>query len=307
MLNLQFLLLSLASLTLVLVGIGVIIVTSFFPLLSLKFLSPAPPLLPYITAISVVQIIHLRLLWISENHLAAYRWLWLPIRRLLLPLVMLIARFETSQEEVPTVYLKVSDLTVGEDTEKDILLKSFRPSVRRRYKQMEKTFRSHNIRHVAVQSESSLRLAQVVPILWQHERRQCKLDGKNVVEEFIKRFLVITVVPDGLLDLFYQDDKLVAIQMSIQQNNVLHWFMYFSKDSVTKSGIWFNGILLAMMRGLKLQLDYVNGQGHHTDSKIFAGFLPAEHADDELLSELFPWSFSQAMTESATQTSLWKD
>ena len=108
-------------------------------------------------------------------------------------------------------------------------------------------------------SEEALNLSNVVPIMVEHERRCCQADGKSLVEEFIKRFLVMTMTTNAVLDLYYKDgNELCSVQLSVKQGNVLHWFMYFSTES--RAGIWYHGILNAMIRGLEIpSVRYING------------------------------------------------
>lgn len=156
-----------------------------------------------------------------------------------------------------------------------------------------------------------MRACDVVPLIWTHEKRQVKQNGKNLIEEFIKRVLVILVVPDGILDLYYepsQPHKPIAVQMSILQGDVYHWFMYFSADSATKSGIWFQGILLAMTRGVVMpNVRFVNAQCHHADSKRNAGFLPAMPDETNLLKELYPWAYTQQFPPNIVAYAGWEN
>jgi hypothetical protein len=95
--------------------------------------------------------------------------------------------------------------------------------------------------------------------------------------------------------------------MSILQGGVMHWFMYFSADSATKSGIWFQGVLLAMTRGVLMSnVNYVNGHCHHESSKRHAGFLAAEPIEHSRLLELYPWSFPQHIPEHIVRCPSWE-
>lgn len=248
-------------------------------------------------------------------YLAFYRTLLLPIRRLLLPVVMFIARIESLREETPTLYLETVNTDKLASDEDDTtatiaaFLATFRRSVRRRYTHMEQTFKASGLVHEAVPCETALNLSQVVPNMWRHERRQCMADKRNVYEEFVKRFLVVTVVPDGLLDYYYNNDtrELVAVQLSIQQGAVLHWFMYFCNPNQAKSGVWFHGIMLALQRGVvDPTVCYVNAQVHQNESKQNAGLVAAPHTDNDLLAKLYPWSFTRLIPGSTRQLELWK-
>ena len=203
-----------------------------------------------------------------------------------------------------------------------------------------------------------LNLSQVVPVMWEHEQRMCALangttnttstngDSNNqtgnekkgsVYEEFLKRFLVVTVVPNAILDYYYvkrpsssparnggantndelsqrqelhtpqeDDEMLCCVQLSVQQGRTMHWFMYFALNSVTKSGIWFHGIDIAMERARRIpNVDYCNGQTHQTNSKRNAGFNVAQHTDHEILAKLYPWTFTTTPPKGCVDVKLW--
>mmetsp|Transcript_28318 Transcript_28318/g.65896 ORF Transcript_28318/g.65896 Transcript_28318/m.65896 type:complete len:337 (-) Transcript_28318:494-1504(-) len=306
-----------ATLTLILSGLTLVALTMFVP--SLLFLlsvsvTGETKSLPFTITIAIVQVLHLQLLWNNPGHLAFYRWLSLPVRRLLLPVVMAVCRLDSIREEESTLYLPTDDLQLNalSGKEKTALLMTFRQSVRRRHRQMEQLFIEAGIERRSIYSETHFNASELVPLIWQHERRQCAGNGKSVLEEFIKRFLVMTVVPDAILDVYYEDssnNKPIAVQMSILQGNILHWFMYFAADSATKSGIWFQGILLSMARGhLMPNVKYVNGQTHHEESKRHAGFLEAESTESNLLFELYPWdSSTERISNDVLQFAGWEN
>jgi len=128
--------------------------------------------------------------------------------------------------------------------------------------------------------------------------------------EFIKRFLVVTLVPDGILDLYFYNNECVAFQFSVLQQSTLHWFMYFAKDEYTKCGIWFHGILLALHRGQRLlqKNDYQNFfvKVHQIKSKRNAGLEACQPNDMELMSQIFPIRWSQPIPADVANLSLWK-
>lgn len=306
---LQAILLPLITLSVVLLGLGLIIVTALLPcLLYVSLLSSdnqCDGSMALQTLSLLLQVQHLRLLWSSTAYLAFFRKMLLPFRRLIVPLVMQVARIESIREQEPTLFFDTTTTTNNRDVS-DLLKSLFRKSVRRRYESMRAKFQ-RAIRHEALDCETSLNLSTVVPILWQHEQRAAATSGKNVLEEFIKRFLVVSIMPDGILDCYYyhQDNKLVALQLSILQDNMLHWFMYFSID--TTCGIWFHGILLSFLRALQTEgVDYVNGQVHQTESKVNAGFVACNLDDSELLSRLYPSrATTRPMPASMREVSLW--
>ena len=186
----------------------------------------------------------------------------------------------------------------------DALLRHFRPSVRRRYRKMEQAFRRDRIRCESVRSEDGLNLSQVIPIMWEHERRCCTLDGKSVVGEFLKRFLVMVMTTNAILDLYYdQENTLCSVQLSVPQSGVLHWFMYFSVN--TRSGIWYHGILNALVRGMKTDsIRFVSGQNHQTASKQGAGLIPVD-LNDPVMSSLYPVAFTRELPRDYRSTGLW--
>jgi hypothetical protein len=305
---------ALAKLTLIATGLSVVLFVCCLPTIEFLLLVPRARTSHnyyWITSTTlvamIVQLVHLRLLWKSTLYLQICRMLVFPIRILVMPLVMFLVRMECVKEQSPVLHLDLGRIDASSENEEPLerLLQYFRPSIRRRYRKMEQLYRSKRIRCVSSRSETSLNLSQVLPILWQHERRCCRLDGKNIVEEFMSRFLVVTLLTHGVLDQYYNaDNELVSVQLSVQQGNVLHWFMYFSTDC--SSGIWYHGVLHSMVRGLNSSssskpIRYINGQNHKTESKLSAGFQQASYADDEILSTLYPWSFMTNLDETAVE------
>jgi hypothetical protein len=400
---LESVLLACATLSVVVLGVGLLCLVSFLPSISFWILvrvvvkckhtmvEPAAAAAPSLSSIIflswecwllttilvivivVLQLVHIRLLWSSTGYLAFFRWLFLPIRNLVMPLVMFTAKLGMMREGVPTHYL---DVTVDGDVDCDVdggevyllygsensnnhssnnhneippsnsstatpllLLDKNSPQnppqrrpiqkqqsggkIRRRYQQMQRAFMRDGIQHEAFYSDTALNLQQVVPILWEHQCRICTEDTtKNRWEEFLERFLVVTVVPNGILDYYYtsttnsttngssgENKELVAFQLSVQQGRVWHWFMYFSKTSATKSGIWFHGIGTNMERARRLpHVEYCHGHVHQTKSKQNAGFsTTAELTDCEvLLSKLYPMSFTRHPPKQILEVSLWQ-
>lgn len=92
------------------------------------------------------------------------------------------------------------------------------------------------------------------------------------------------------------------------QGSVLHWFMYFAKDSFSKNGIWFHGSLLAIVRGSNIlpNITYVNAQVHQTDTKVHAGFEIAEYTNTDLLSYLYPRRMTVQVDEKIIKLSTWR-
>ena len=307
----QSFVLGLMTLTMVLVGLSVVVFVAFLPLLEFSLLDLNTT--GWIVLSIFIQIIHLRLLWTSTVYLMVLRTLVFPIRKLVMPLAMAIVRIEAIREETPVLYLDLARIEPNEElSEVERLMQYFRPSIRRRYKKMEEKFHDRRIRIESGRSETTLNLSQILPVMWDHERRCCERDGKSLVAEFIKRFLVMSLCTNGILDRYYdqnasQNDDggdLVCIQLSVQQDDVLHWFMYFSSDS--RSGIWYHGILNSMVRGLQTPgVRYVNAQNHQTESKTSAGLRQSDCHDDDIMSDLYPWTFLQDLPEESIETKLW--
>ena len=296
-------LLGLCTLTIVLVGLSLVIFVTFLPIW-IYWVASAFISLRYWRGFSIVGLInlfHLRALWVSARYLQVMRILMLPIRRPLLPLVPFVSRIESIREKETTQYYHVS--TSSNTPE-------FRKSVRRHYRRMEKIYQRNRICHECLLAESSLVLRDVVPILWAHQQRT--MDQRLPVEDFIKRFLVVTVVPDGVLDLYYrkstttQQEELVCVQFSILQGNVWHWFMYFCKEGASQAGIWWHGARLAIQRGHLLnEVEWVNAQMHQLDSKLHAGYVTAHHSEHEILSKLYPLSLTRRIGGEALSVRLW--
>lgn len=300
------------TLVMILAGVGVLLFVAFLPLVEYALLAShhSPVLL---LAAAVLQVVHLALLWKSTVYLYIFRSLVLPIRLLVMPLAMRVVLMEAIREDSPILYFDLDCIEGGENLdEEQRLLHYFRQSVRRRYKKMKEKYRQHCIALKSSRCETSLNLSQVVPIMWRHQQRCC-CDG-NVAVEFLKRFLVVSLATHGILDRYYDaEGQLVSVQLSVQQGKVLHWFMYFSTD--VQSGIWYHGILNAMVRGLKTTGDsaihYVNAQNHQTDSKLGAGLqrasLSQDDDDEDVTSSefLYPWTFLQDTPEEVLDTKLW--
>ena len=302
----------LATTCLILMGLLLNLLTAFFPFALWAF---QPPVQQWYYAVPVVfvQATHLYLLWTDKAHVSAYRFLTLPVRRALQPVVMYLIKMESIKDKQNVAYLALDKIGSTKNRRNanvvvvvvEEILQSFRPSVRRRYKNVYKTFREAGIVVRSVQCETELDLRATLPILLQHQKRQCQIDGKNLVEEFVKRFLVVSVVPDGILDLFYKDDELVAFQMGTRQGAVYDWFMYFSRDAARQYGIWFYGILLSIVRAKTLPgVQWFNALTHLMDSKQMAGLQAVTYEDDEMMDTLFPWASTERMPDKALSISL---
>jgi hypothetical protein len=288
--------------------------TAFFPLIVVRNLFPVAFQNDSTmkAVVTVVQIAHLLHLWYNKGYLSDCRWLSLPFRRLLLPMVNLSFRVSAASEamywQVPPTSQEDRNKPGSNDT--IIVLQSFRKSVRRRHKQMTETFRSSGLRRQSVNAETDLNLSEFFNVLWQHEKRAVEREATKgifvrTLIHSLMRFAFVTVVSDGILDLIYdQRDQLVGFQMFFQSGEVIHCFMYFAADSVTKSGIWWQVHLLGMVRGVALpNIKYVNAHVNHVQTKINAGFQPAKPSD-KIMAELFPFCFGSPIPENVVNIPL---
>lgn len=225
---------------------------------------------------------------------------------------MLVFRLNAIKQEETTMYLPTDDLQLDAflGKEKEALLMTCRSTVRRKHKEMEELFVEANIERRSLYSETQLKASDVIPLIWEHERRQCKKNNKNVLKEFITRLVVMTVVTDGILDLYYDggdSSKPIAIQLSVLQGNTLHWLAYFSSELATTKGVWYQGILLSMTRGVLMpSVHFVNGQCHDELTKRQAGFLVAEHTEHARLLELYPWASTERIPEKMVRFAGWE-
>jgi hypothetical protein len=300
--------------------VGLVLLVAFLPVW-IFLATTVSGLWEWMTAVLVsAQVVHLILLWKSVHYLAVLRFLALPIRSLIVPLVFLVARIESIREEAPTLYKRVSaPIQVGDTSDsRSPLLKDHimeeesrrrrkEKDVRKRYKKMEVTFRRNLIRHETRSSDTSLNLSHVVPVMWEHQKRVCEAEGKNLAEEFLKRFLVVTVLPKSIMDYYYDAQVLCAVSMSIQQSKVFHPMMYFSLNSATKSGIWFHATGTAIERAKQIPgIEFVCAGVHQTQTKRNAGFEAVEHTENTILSDLYPYSFAVSPPTEVLTVSLWQ-
>lgn len=307
--NSSFLLVG-CTLALVLLGITLILLVAFLPVIVILSLWTSGGILARIGVTLFSESVHLKLLWSFPLYLRIFRTLLIPIRKLLFPLVIIAARIESIRDNDATFYAPVSEEEQPLHEEQNgvaiMELSYFRKSVRRHYRRMQKIFERSKLKHEVVYADRAMRLVSLVPILWDHEKRVCAdIPGKNPVEEFVKRFLVVTLLPDGILDLYYDSEgNIVNFQFSVLQGNVLHWFMYFSTSESCKNGIWWHGALLALVRGFRTpSVRYVNAQCHQSQSKLHAGYRGT--TDNLQLDRLYPFQFSRYIPDAITNARIW--
>ena len=320
-------LVSIAMFTLISMGLLLNLVTACFPLL-LWALQPSLTQRQqqngswyhyyYAVPILFVQCLHVWLLWTDKAHLAAYRFLTLPIRRALLPVVMFVAQRDAMKGKEDVAYLHLTDGdNIGPGRE-GFLQYYFRSNTRRSYKKTLRAFRDEGIRMESVQCESDLDLRTVCPIIWEHQKRQCQRtmddddnnnNNNNVLEEFIKRFLIVSVVPDCVLDLFYNNQQeLVAVSVDVRTGPVYYAFLYFARDAARRSGIWYYSNLHSMVRARSLPgVRYVNALTHHIDAKRNAGYQVSSYDDTTTMEMLFPWSRTERVPDHALKISVEDD
>lgn len=300
-------LLGLCTLTVVVLGLSVVGLVLFWPLLlwlALYFCTAsqveALTQIGFFVAVVAIQIAHTYMLYTDSHHLKTYRFLLLPIRRLLVPVVVLVTRLEAIREGCPTLFWDCVPPREGDVSE--IVLQSMRGKVRQHYKRLRRVYAKSGLRHKTLYAEETMELNRLLPVLWNHEKR---VSPDNTVEEFIKRFLVVTLLPDGVLDIYMNDQNaVVAFTFCILQRSVLQNFMYFCVSEHSKSAIWYHAKLLALCRGQRLQVS-VNDQVHQTLSKRQAG-LNSREADQDL-SRLYPFQSTVSVPLRAAKLRVWDD
>ena len=339
----QSMILGLATLTMILLGLSVVLFVMLCPLLEFVLLIGFRTHIHghydywWLTSIAVfvvLQAVHLWLLWTSVLYLSLFRKLVFPVRYVVMTLVPLITKIECIREPSSPYYLDLdrvratrgssqrqggqvernsSNTTTtndnvdnGEEDDLETLMRYFRRQVRKQYKKVKKAYRDDHIRCESYRSEDTMRLCDVVPLMWEHERRLCLDNNKAAVaEEFLKRFLVVTLTTNATLDLYYDaDDTLCAMLLSYVQGSVLHNMMYFAIN--TQSGILFHACLNGMIRAMRApSVRYLNLSNHNDRTKRNAGLVMME-LDDPDLSDIFPMAFTSDIPADVRYTELWE-
>mmetsp|Transcript_36985 Transcript_36985/g.89861 ORF Transcript_36985/g.89861 Transcript_36985/m.89861 type:complete len:349 (-) Transcript_36985:329-1375(-) len=281
-----------AMLGMVLIGMAVVLLIFFWPLMFGSLL-PAPKgnaavVVGYRIGIQVVHF--LLLVFLPFPYLYLHRKVCHPIRILLMPLVNEVSRSEGVREKEVTWYNKCSDLPQTRDP--PVLLSRLKPSCRKDLRKKLRLFFENEITTQTVHSDF-LSLRHDVPILWAHEKRAVQGTDKSVVEEFIKRFLVLFLVSHAYLDRYYdKDGKICALGQFVSCKNTINNFMYFCLEEQRRFGIWqyhhFRGLLRAV--AASPEIEYINFQVHQGYAKRLAGSIAADYRDDELLSKLYPFA-----------------
>ena len=237
---------------LVLTGLFVVFLMFLWPL----FIHPPISIGAWIILLRVPLLAaHISLLIFCDPYLYIHRKALYPIRYLVMPLVIEIAKSEAIKEDTATWYVPTNDLPATDDPKE--LLQSFPKRVRREIKRKLKNYDRRGIR-TSTEHSDHLSLYRDVPVLIDHERKSVRGTDKSFVAEFIKRFLVIFLTTSGYIDRYYgppidnngtcSDDadhnvetngKPIALSLFVGQGKVLHTLMYFCKEEENESGIWF--------------------------------------------------------------------
>ncbi|CAJ1963007.1 unnamed protein product [Cylindrotheca closterium] len=288
-----------AMLGLVLIGLAVVLLIFFWPLMFGSFL-PTPKgntwvVVGYRIGIQVIHV--LLLVFLPFPYLYLHRKVCHPIRIVLMPLVNEVSKSEGIREKEVTWYNKCSDLPQTRDP--TVLLSRLKPSCRKDLRKKLKHFFENDITTRTVHSDF-LSLQHDVPILWAHEQRAVQGTDKSVLEEFIKRFLVLFLVSHAYLDRYYdKDGKICALGQFVSCRNTMNNFMYFCLEEQSRCGIWqyhhFRGLLraVASSSSSSKRIEYINFQVHQGYAKRLAGAVAADYKDDELLSNLYPFALYQ--------------
>jgi hypothetical protein len=187
------------------------------------------------------------------------------------------------------------------------LLQKFSRSSRKDTKQKLRLYLRHGIVSETKHSDY-MSLRRDIPILWDHERRCCQKDDSRVLGEFIKRFLVMFLVPHAYLDRYYNQQKCCALGMFVVCDNVLLNSMYFCLDDACQCGIWQYHSVRGLLRAVTAfygdiddddeivvdscrSIEYINYFQHQDCAKRLVGARPARETNSELMRVLFPFRF----------------
>lgn len=169
-----------AIIPVVAIGIFVSLTIFLWPLFFLR--------LPLIYKICLI-LIHIPFLIYLDFYLFIHRKLFEPVRMLIMPLVIYVAKAEAIKEETDTWYTSADDIPCTNDSKE--FLSSLSKKVRRDLKKKLKIFNERNLR-VTTEHSDWLSLNKDMPVLIDHERRVVQEVGEGIfIEEFIKRFLVV--------------------------------------------------------------------------------------------------------------------
>jgi len=244
-----------------------------------------------------------------------------PLRQIMMPLVISVAKSESIVEGADTWYVAADNIPITSDAKE--LIASFPKRVRKEIKRKLRAYEKHSFKVVSTHSDY-LSLWKDLPVLIDHERKVVKNnDGLSFVEEFTKRFLVIFLGSNGYMDRYFTSDssKPVAIAWFVEQGRVLHSLMYFCKEAENDSGIWFHQHFRMIQRlsshsmsdadaeksmnsplVQERRLDYLNFQVHQDFAKKCVGGTACN--DDDLRDSLYPFAFFRDPSSQIVETSL---
>jgi len=274
---------TLSLLTLVIVGLAVVSAIFLWPfcvVINHQGKSAAAA-----TTAFIFNFIHIILLIFIDQYLYIHRWILLPIRKPLMPIVMMITKSEVIKEKEDTWYVRVptgnktldlpaTQTSSAKEDHGRILFKSLPKSVRREIKRKIQIYNSKKIQ-TETRHCNYMSLWRDIPILYDHEKRAVKgKNQKSFIGEFIQRFLVIFLCTDGFIDRYYlhissssscsEEDvssdkqsndnlliknRLVALSWFVCSGSTLHNYMYFCHSSECQSGIWAYQHYRMILRG----------------------------------------------------------
>eukprot|EP00565_Helicotheca_tamesis_P004469 CAMPEP_0185726590 /NCGR_PEP_ID=MMETSP1171-20130828/2525_1 /TAXON_ID=374046 /ORGANISM="Helicotheca tamensis, Strain CCMP826" /LENGTH=325 /DNA_ID=CAMNT_0028394975 /DNA_START=72 /DNA_END=1049 /DNA_ORIENTATION=- len=271
-----------AMLGLVSVGLMMVLLIFFWPLALLKDLKWS------VTA----EVVHVTaLIMIPFPYLYIHRKACIPIRMLLTPLVNEVAKSESIREKETTWYNKCSELPQTKDAQ--TLLNALKSSARRDLKKKFKIFHERGITTKTLHSDF-LSLSEDIPVIWAHEKRAVQGTNKLVLEEFLKRFLVVFLVSSAYIDRYYDaNENICALGLFVASRNILNNFVYFCLESQSQSGIWQYHHFRALLRATASSPDisFINFFVHQSFAKRLAGAVAADYRDSQLLNTLYPFCF----------------
>lgn len=223
-----------AMLGLVSIGLMLVILIFFWPLIFAYFLFPKKGIA---WAAAVAEIVHfVALVWIPFPYLYIHRKVCYPLRMMLMPLVHKVAKSESIREKGTSWYNKCADLP--QTREAKVLLGHFKSSIRRDLRRKLKLFFERGIT-TQTQHSDYFSLRTDIPIIWSHEKRAVHGTDKSALEEFVKRFLVVFLVSNGYIDRYYdRDGKFCALGEFVASEKTLNNFVYFCLAEHSQSGIW---------------------------------------------------------------------
>jgi hypothetical protein len=223
-----------AMLGLVSIGLILVILIFFWPLVFASFIFPNS-IIGWATV--AAEVVHFAaLVMVPFPYLYIHRKVCYPIRMMLMPLVHEVAKSESIREKETSWYNKCADLP--RTREAKVLLGHFKSSIRRDLKRKLKLFFDRGITTKTLHSDF-LSLRKDIPIIWAHEKRAVQGSDKSAVEEFVKRFLVVFLVTNAYIDRYYdRDGRICALGQFVASKKTINNFVYFCLEQQSQSGIW---------------------------------------------------------------------